>query len=66
MLRKVEGFMRVTDGSRVYRTRPDGAGGHMVYVEIIRRVNDVCDAVYWRRIPDGPRARAVIATMEEA
>jgi hypothetical protein len=66
MLRKVEGFRRVTDGSRVYRARPDGAGGHKVYVEITRCVNVVYDAVYWQRIPDGPRARAVVAKMEEA
>lgn len=32
---KVEGFKRVTDGSKLYRTRPDGAGGHRVYVEVI-------------------------------
>ncbi len=62
---KVEGFKRVTDGSKLYRTRPDGAGGHRVYVEVTRRVNAVCDTIYWQRIPDGPRARAVIAKMEE-
>ena len=66
MLRKMEGFKRVTDSSRVYRTRPDGIGGHKVYVEITRCVNDVNDVVYWQRIPDGPRARAVIARMEDA
>lgn len=66
MLRKVEGFRLVMDGSRVYRTRPDGAGGHKVYVRITRCVNDVYDAVYWQRILDGARARAVIAKMEEA
>ncbi|CAM5290387.1 hypothetical protein ATER59S_00529 [Aquamicrobium terrae] len=66
MLRKIEGFNLVTDGSRVYRTRPDGAGGHKVYVKITRWVNDVCNVVYWRRISDGPRAKAVIAKMEEA
>ena len=66
MLRKIEGFKRVTDGRSVYRTRPDGADGHKVYVEITRCVNDVYDLVYWLRIPDGPRARAVIARMEDA
>ncbi|MBP0440444.1 hypothetical protein [Tianweitania sediminis] len=66
MLRKVEGFKLITDGSRVYRTRPDGTGRLNVYVKITRCVNDVYDAVYWQRIPDGPRARAVIAKMEEA
>lgn len=66
MLRKMEGFKRVMDSSRVYRTRPDGIGGHKVYVEITRCVNDLNDVVYWQRIPDGPRARAVIARMEDA
>lgn len=55
-----------TNASAMYRTRPDGAGGYKVYVEITRCVNDVYDTIYWQRIPDGPRARAVIAKMEEA
>lgn len=66
MLRKVEGFKRVTDGSKVYRTRPDGAGRHRVYVEVTRCVNAACDTIYWQRIPDGPKARAVIAKLEES